>query len=61
MNVYFGIEDYWKFNILKDISGDLKKKKILVKKEQLYQHNNKEKIHKLNLKSLDKLEELKQE
>jgi len=36
MNVYFGIEDYWKFNILKDISGDLKKKKILVKKEQLY-------------------------
>jgi len=36
MNIYFGIEDYWKFHILNDISKDLRKKKILSKKEKLY-------------------------
>jgi len=35
MNIYFGIQDYWKMNILMDISKELKKKKIIQKKEDL--------------------------
>ena len=35
MNIYFGIQDYWKINILTDISKQLKEKRIIQKKADL--------------------------
>jgi len=32
MNLYFGVEDYWKMNHLLDIAKDLRQKKVLDKR-----------------------------
>ena len=58
MNIYFGVDNYWKMDIFLDIAADLKQKKFLMKEEKINGKDNKDKLAKIQEKSKNKLDDL---
>jgi len=53
MNIYFGLSDYWKTEALLKIHTLFKKRKILNKRDTLFNENNKDQIKQVNEKIVE--------
>ena len=60
MDVYIGLDSYWKIDSLLDIAADFKRKKILKKQSRLRNRDNSKSIAKINARSMNKVEKLLQ-
>lgn len=61
MNVYFGMDEYWKMKILLEISQLLKQKKILQKRATRFGENTSDQIEVLDGKAIEMLAKMKKE